>query len=363
MTKLFVLAVQHIRRRVAMSIAAIVLSAVMAAGVVTLIGDATQRANTLLQSLRDSKARSVVLRTSNPDKPVPNGTARALASLPGVELAIAFPPAESVSAPGLYDPNASIGYVTVDTLAGELPLRLTSGREPRFNEVMVSRGAAIALRMTQPLATGVVTVNGVVPIVGTFTLGDAGAISDLLTNTAIGPNRPDSDYSTMVFLAREPADVATITSAVNQLIADRAGMTLDYEPRAAAIERTVANAGRNNVASLALSIVLVGAIIQVASALLNAILQRRENARRRALGYTRRDVVMLGAIEATMLSVVGASLGTGAASLRYVATNVAVQPGQLFATIALLGLLAPIAAIPGATTAAFHDPARILRVP
>lgn len=364
MMRIVRLALGHARRRRAMSVAALALPAVMAGAIVTLTGDATRRADGLLGELRDTKSRSVVLRAGNSDKRISPTIARALASMPGVELAIAFPSAQSVTAPGLHDPAASVGYVSVDTLAGTLPVRLTAGRRPGVDEVVVSAGARRSLRMTEPLATGVVTNDGVLPVVGTFELADRGAISELLANAIIGPRRSAADsYTTLAMLVREPADVRVVADATSRLIPDREGITLDYEPRAANIEQLVAGAGTRNVASLALAVVLTGALIQIASSLLNSLLQRRENARRRALGFTRTEIVLLGMVEAGLLSGVGAAIGTTFAALRLAHESAPVRAEQLAATIGFLLLLAVVSSIPGGANAALQDPARILRVP
>jgi putative ABC transport system permease protein len=357
-------ALGHARRRKAMSLAGIALSALMAGAVGVLIGQASRNANRLLMSLRDPAARSVVLRTSDPaHRPLERPVAQVLAGLPGVELAIALPRALSVTSHGLYDPNASAGYVSVDTLAGTLPLRVIAGRQPAEHEVIISERKARAMRMTQPLATGISTDSFTLPIVGTFTVSDAGAISDTLADLAIGPDLASEPYAMIVLLAREPSDVATIVNVASRLIPDRRFVSVEYEPRAAELERTVARAGATNAASLAAVIVSIGALIQIAVALLMAALQRREIARRRALGYTRSDIVVLTAAEAGFISAAGALLGTVVGTCWLIHIDAPIRADQLVATVGFLVILAVLASIPGAISAALQDPARILRVP
>jgi ABC-type antimicrobial peptide transport system permease subunit len=93
------------------------------------------------------------------------------------------------------------------------------------------------------------------------------------------------------------------------------------------------------------------------------LLQRRENARRRALGFTRTEIVALGIIETALLSTIGATVGISAASARLYRFGTITKPAQVFATFGFLTLLAMLAAIPGSANAALQDPARILRVP
>jgi hypothetical protein len=346
-----------------MSFAAIVLSGVAAAAIISLTGDSANQASALLRSLRDPKSRSLVIRSSSQTKPIAGAIARSLATLPGVDRAVAFPTVTAVTARSLHDPNASAGLISLDVLRGEPPMQLTAGRLPDANEVAVSPGAIRALRITSPLATGIARNDQEMPIVGTFTVGDFGSISDLLANAIVGSSTSTNDYAVVALLAREPADVATIVAAANQLLPDRSGLTVDYEPRAAELQRTVASAGRRNLAALALGIVLVAAIVQLASSLLNAILGRRENARRRALGFTRTEIIFLGAIEGSLLSVFGATVGAMAAWGRLAKLGAPVESSQVAATIGLLAILAALAALPGGAAAALQDPARILRVP
>jgi putative ABC transport system permease protein len=354
----------HSRRRKALSLVAAGVTAIMAAAIITITGDAARRSSDLLASLRDPTSRSVVLRSSNPTKPIPAALAKTLASLRGIELAIAVTTAETVTAPSLHDPNASATYLTTETLRGNLPLTITTGKKANLGEVLMSPSAAVALRMTQPLATVISTKDRDLPVVGTFDLGPAGALSGLLGNAVVGPSSAEaSGYLSVVFLAREPADTGELVRAINLLIPDRDGISLEFEQRAAQIQQTVATAGATNVASLTLTIILVGGLIQLASALLNSLLQRRENARRRALGFTRTEIIALGIIEAALVSLVGAVVGTVAATARLARFGTVAKPGQALATLGFLTLLAMLAAIPGGANAALQDPARILRIP
>jgi hypothetical protein len=363
-TRLLRLAVSHARRRKALSFTAVLVSAIMAAAIITITGDAASRSRSLVENLRDPTSRSVVLRSSSPANPIPASTARALASLPGVELSIAILTADTITAPGLHDPNASTTYLTSETLTGILPLVVTAGRQAGPGEVLVSAAAAAALRMTEPLATVISTKDQNLPVVGTFDLADAGAVSKLVANAAIGPPSVGATgYLSVLFLAREPADTAQLVRAINLLIPDRQGISLEFEERAAQIQQTVAAANNRSVASLTLTIVLVGAAIQLAAAVLNSLLQRRENARRRALGFTRTEIVALGIIETALLSTIGATVGISAASARLYRFGTITKPAQVFATFGFLTLLAMLAAIPGSANAALQDPARILRVP
>lgn len=349
-------------RRMAMSFAAIAISAIMAAAIVTLVGDATRQADQLLVALRDPASRSIVLRTSS-EAPIQASTAKVIASLPGVELAVAFQQPQIATTLGLHDSAAAVGYVAIELLAGRLPIRLTAGRKPNSGEVAISTRGAQKLRMTVPLATGITSNRVTLPVVGVFDVEDVGAIGDLLNESIIGPSGSLETFNTVAFLARTPADVAVIVNTVGLLTSAGSGISIDYEPRAEQLERTVADANNQSVSQVALSVVLAGALIQIASAVLNALLQRRETARRRALGFTRPEIVFLGTFEAVLLALIGAAVGAAGATYRLLQLQTTVYPAQLAGTVGFLAALAALAAVPGGMSAAFQDPARILRVP
>jgi len=357
------LAAEHAMRRRAMSLTAVMTSLIMAAAIVALTGDATSRADKLLQSLRDPQARSVVIRTSGPDVRLPRSAAMTIAALAGVERAIALFDVESVTSPGLHDPGATAAVAGVDVLTGTEPFLLSSGRMPAAGEVIVPQHTVDALRMTVPLASIVADDRRGYGVVGVFATHRLGAIAATLSNTAVTVGSSDSGYSVLELLVREPADVDTVVSAAQQLLPGRNDITVDAEPRAAELEQTVAAAGTNNLTAIALTIVLVGAAIQLAQAILGAILQRRENARRRALGFSRLEIVSISVIEALILSLVGAALGVSLAIWRLVAVGAPISAGQNAATVGLLAVTSMLAALPGGITSAWQDPARLLRVP
>lgn len=370
MSWLLGVAVHHAMRHKATSLVAIGISLVASAAVVALIGEATGRANDLLHSLQDARARSLVVRASDPDHTIPLSAARALASMPGVAVAVAVTRAESVTATALHDPNVSVGYLRLVQLRGDSPVGLNGGRSPGPGEVMLSDRAARTLRMDSPLTSGIAATSGELPVVGTFTPLVGGALSDLLDTVAVGPDIGATNAVSIVMLVREPADVAVMVAAVDRLIPDRKGLSVDYEERAGDIAQTVARAGAGSAGAVAAGIVLAATAIQLATALLTALLQRREHARRRALGFSRSEILTLSAIEAGLLGAVGATLGTALAAARLLSQHTVTQLAaqqlltrQVLATIGLMITLSVLASAPGGVLAAYRDPARILRVP
>jgi hypothetical protein len=279
-------------------------------------------------------------------------------------MAIAFQPARSVTSLGLHDEGAVAGLVVVDVLAGESPILIVAGRAPGKHEAAIAEGAAVMLRMDQPLASSVSISDGTqLPIVGVFDSGDYGAISNLLSTAVVTAADKTEHYGTVAFLAREPSDVATIVEVTNLVVADRRTTNLFYDPRAADVEQTVADSAGGGLAAIALIIVGIGGLVQLASALLNATLQRRENARRRALGFKRWEIMTLLAFQAGIVSFVGGAIGTGSALIRLALNDAPVQASQALATLGLLLCVAVATSLPGGAASVLQDPARILRVP
>jgi hypothetical protein len=356
-------AIGHAARRKILTLIAIAISTVMAAAIVILTGTATGRANLLVRTLQDAPARSVTIRTNSGTSPALSAVAKYLAALPGVEQAVAATNTESVTAKALHDPNTSIGYLRIDVLTGPSPVRLTSGRNPNPGEVTLSAGGAKMLRVSQPLTAGLANSNTEVPIVGTFDVDGMGPIPDLMRNAAVGAAPESASYATIIVLARQPADVGTIVKAINSLVPDRKTMTLEYEARSADIERLIATSGNQNTAAVSLGIVSVGALVQTMTALLSAILQRRENARRRALGFTRSQIIALTSTESIILALAGAVIGVLLGAIRLNTRQLPISSSQIAATVGLLAILALAASLPGGAAAAWQDPAKILRVP
>ena len=197
---------------------------------------------------------------------------------------------------------------------------------------------------------------------------DLGAITDLLDTSVLSPQTNyDAGYFLAVIIVRQPSDVTVVVDATARLLNQFGNdhYTIQYDERAATVEQLVSKAGRSGVRSTAIAILAISALIEAAIAFLNATLQRREIARRRALGFTRAMVFGTLMIEGGLIATVGAAIGATVATLTLSLTT---QPNntdlsQPLATGALIALIALAATIPGGALAAYQDPARILRVP
>lgn len=367
--RLIAVALGHARRRIVLSLASFLIAALAAGAVVYLIGDSTQRSNQLLDSLNSPDIRSITLRANsdNLDEDLlPASTVRNIAMLPGVERALGLSKVQSATTANVADDNVSVGYFVGTPLNGETPFQLVSGRVAQPGEAIASESAADQLQLNVPTASQVRVRDALVPVVGTFTAPDLGAITNLLNTSVFSPAAIDvNGYFVLVLIVRQPSDVVAVVEAARILLTEFGvnRYTSEYDPRAAEVESLVAEAGRSRARSTALAIVALAGLIEAAVAFMNAVLQRREIARRRALGFTRGMVLGALVFEGAVLSGVGAAVGSLTAAIVLAGNEQGLVFAQPIATAGLVGLIGIIAAMPGGALGAFQDPARILRVP
>ena len=367
--RLVAVALGHARRRLVLSLAAILVAGVAAGAVVYLIGDSTQRSNNLLSALNSPDVRSVTIRASSDNREqdlLPARTVRNIAMLPGVERALGLSKVRSATTPTVNDNNVAVGYFVGTTLHGNPPYQLTSGQSPKFGEAIASEAAAQRLRLNTPTAGQTRVEGDLIPIVGTYDAPDLGTITELLNTSVLSPAEDNpAGYYLLVLIVQHPADVLTVVNATGLLLREfgTTRYTVEYDDRAAAVESLVSAAGRSGVRSTAIAIVGVGALIEAAVAFINAVLQRREIARRRALGFTRTMVFSTLVIEGGVLSGIGAAVGSLTATLILTRNNAGFNLTQPLATASFVAFIGILATLPGGALAALQDPARILRVP
>lgn len=367
--RLIAVALGHARRRLVLSLASFLIAGLAAGAVVYLIGDSTQRSNRLLDSLNSPDVRSVTIRAKSDaydEDLLPASTVRHIVMLPGVERALGLSKVRSATTANVTNEDVPVGYFVGAPLKGEVPYQLTGGRLAQLGESIASTIAADRLRLAVPTASQIRVRDNIVPVVGTFTAAGLGAITDLLNTSVFSPAAEDvSGYFVLVLIVRQPSDVVAVVDAA-RLLLNEFGVdhfTTEYDPRAAEIESLVAVAGRSGARSTALAIVVLAGIIEAAVAFMNAVLQRREIARRRALGFTRGMVFGALVIEGAVLSGIGAVIGSLTAAIVLAGNEHGLVFAQPIAAAGFLGLIGIFAALPGGALGAFQDPARILRVP
>jgi ABC-type antimicrobial peptide transport system permease subunit len=358
----------HARRRPGLSAATVIASAIAAGSLTYLVGSATSTSNALLAEFDEPASRSILIRATNTD---PAGlldsiSVNALVSLPGIEAAVGLTPVATATNQAISGSDKTIGFFDIRTLDGPDPYRLTSGRQPRSGEAVISLDGAKRINATIPIASGLDVVGAKFGIVGTYTTSDNSRISTLISTSALtSSTTPRPGFALVAITVKAPADLATVIRALPVVFSTRApsDYTTEYDPRVANVQQTIATSSRKGVRSTALGITGAGAAITALVTAINALTQRREIARRRALGITRTQTFAILATESTILAAIGASLGTLtatttlAARYGHPATHLAVAAAVLATSTAC------IAALPGALFGAYQDPAKTLRVP
>jgi len=351
-----------------MSLASVSIGAIAAGGVVFLIGDTTAQSDELLRSLSSPNARSITLRATSADHPsdlLPASAVSDIVALPGVESAVVLSKVQSATTI-FRDPTVSVGFFEYSTAKGPDPFSVVGGRDAVRGEAITSPVAAHRLRLVEPSAGVALAQDRTVAIVGSFEARQFGAIYDLIHESVITPAPASSTGAfILVLLVKAPADVRAVVTASTQLLTafgtDR--VTIEYDQRAAEVERLVARSGRSGTHTIAVAILLLAALVEAAIAFINAILQRRDIARRRALGYSRSMEFGSLIVEGAALTGSGAAVGAFAAvAALHVQRGIDVG-GLATATAILVTLIGVVATMPGGLLAAVQDPARILRVP
>jgi putative ABC transport system permease protein len=368
-TRILGVAVGHARRRPGLTGAAFLIAVVGAGALTYIVGDTAARNAQLLQELRSPTARSILIRTQTTQPPTlfdPLATTN-LAALPGVEYAVGLSPVTSATNAAIPGSQGTIGFFELTVLAGDAPFEITAGRAPSEREAIISGPGAQRLSATVPLASAIIAADTTYAVVGTYITPDHGQISQLLTSSAITVKEPNAHgYSLIALTVRQPADLAAVVQALPVLFSDLipTDYTAEYDTRLDNIEITISKSGRQSIRSTALALTALGGIIQAIVTAVNALTQRREIARRRALGATRSMILSTLVVEAAAIGTAGAFAGSAIAAIvlnaRYDTT---VDLGLPVAAAIFVALTAAVAAVPGAYFGAYQDPAAVLRVP
>jgi putative ABC transport system permease protein len=362
-------AASHAVRRPLLSLSALIVTGVASAAVVFLIGSTTSQSNDLVASLRSADVRSIVVRAQDPAAPLPGGLVNTIADLPAVDAAVALSKVRSATTAAVADASVTVGFfdgVVLTEQVGDPVIQMVTGRLAATGEAVVSVDAARALRLAIPGAGALLVDDERVGVVGAYRATGLGAISDFLDRSVLTPAAADaSGYFSVLLVVREPSDVERSVDAIGRLLAayGTERYTVDFDDRAGDIESLVAESGRAGVRTTAVSVVTIAALIQICVAFLNASLQRREIARRRALGYARRHVLAAIVGEAAALGSVAAVIGVVAGLTLLAVRGYDADIGQAAATAGFVALVGAVAALPGGALGAVQDPARILRVP
>lgn len=246
-------------------------------------------------------------------------------------------------------------------------LRLTAGRVPEAaNEVISTAEALRKLRIDGIAGTYVTSGARHLYFVGRYVPATpAGPLRDLLAAAIIRPTLEPSINPRLVFVTVTSANaLQPVVDALRSLITlPPTRYSIDYRSDAAAIGALISSSARSSSRSTGLGAVGAAATSVGLLSLLTTILQRREVARRRALGLSRVRVARVLIAEASLVSLIGATAGSGIFLLGAGWPPTMVPLGLAAKSACLMTLLASLMAAPAAWLGSRVDPARTLRVP
>jgi putative ABC transport system permease protein len=176
----------------------------------------------------------------------------------------------------------------------------------------------------------------------------------------------DVDAFSVVVVARTPADVASVTQTLGDLIAapDPRQVTVETSQDIASLRSSVAGTLSEHSRSSIIRSLAASVIVVTATMAGLVVLRRRDFGRRRALGASRALIIAILEIQAALIGIVGATAG---AVVALVTLSVRGAPSPNVAYCASVVLLSVVAAMVGAllpaSYAATRDPLVELRMP
>jgi putative ABC transport system permease protein len=358
----------HARRRPGLTTAAVLASALAAGSLTYLVGSATSTSNALLADFNEPDSRSILIRATNtePAGLLDSTSVAALVSLSGIEASVGLSPVSTATNQAIVGADDAIGFFEITPLTGPDPYELITGRSPGPGEALISDSGAARINATIPLASGIDVEGEQFGIVGTYAVKDNSRIAALIASSALTTNatRP-SGFALVAITVKAPADLATVIAALPIVFSTRApsDYSAEYDPRLADVQQSISESSKRGVRTTALGVTGAGAVITALVTAINALTQRREIARRRALGATRALTVAVLATETTVLAALGATCGVLAAAGALAVQHEYRAVALAGAAAVLVTSTAALAALPGALFGAYQDPAKTLRVP
>jgi hypothetical protein len=348
---------QAIRRPIG-TVALMLTLATSTASILLLVGTAKATADKFAAEVEQPQFRTVTLRSKSPGAIDP-ATASRISALGGVSDELAVVSLTTASNAAFAGDGPSLGLY--ETL--QRGLLTSSGRLIGAGEVAMTPTASAQLGLVNGVGTLVdergrqwAAVGLLNPDSDVASLGGATVVG--VTSERSPPALEyvsavvdvDHDLRTtalwMTKLATDPTQVETDFNGQLDVVAGSAKSALSGSRRSSARAMLAAAAGVVAFLSFAL-----------------AAAQRRDVARRRALGAARSTIVGLLTLSASLSAASGVLLGTSVALI--VLHQRASSPDATFvcATGVLCMFVAAVASVPGAMLGAVTEPARILRVP
>jgi putative ABC transport system permease protein len=346
---------------VASAVTAIIVAAVCGV-IISTTGQTVAIERDVLRRIDDAGTRTVLVEDTQGRAALEAAVVDRIAALGDVEWALGFGLANDVRPMGL----EGGAPVAMRAIFGSLPESVTatpwtarSGTALAGRDALRSLGFAAAAGPVTPVGRE----SGDTGVVGWMR---AEAPLESLNRTLVTVPAEGEAVIRLVVLAESADVVPQLASSIRSLLdpADPASVAVQTSDALvqvrAAVRGELGTFGRNLV-----TIVLGAGLILTALNVFGSVTARRRDfGRRRALGASRLDIVMLVTVQTIAVAVAGGAAGSVVGMVVVTrALGAAPELDFVAAVIVLAVLAAAIAALFPALLAAYRDPVRILRVP
>lgn len=346
---------------VATAVTAVIVAA--ACGViVSTTGQTVAIERDVLGRIDDAGTRTIVVEDTEGRADLDQGAVGRIKALAGVEWVVGFGITGDVRPAGLGGGAA----VPIRGLVGELPpiVSITSwDLHPQTalagTGALAALGFATAAGPVQPVAID----HTQLAVVGWLR---ADTPLDFLNRALLTVADPDEPVVRIIALAESTQDVPRVASGIREVLDPVDPSSVAVQTSDALLEVRAAVRGELGVWGRNLVTLVLGAgLVLTALNVFGAVTARkRDFGRRRALGASRADILVLVTAQTVATAVAGVAVGVAIGTMvvqQLIGTAPQFEFGLAVAVLAVIATA--IAALPPAIVAAFRDPVRILRVP
>lgn len=337
---------------------------VAAACVATILttGRAVAGEREVLARIDDAGTRLITIVDSRGDAGLHPDALRRIRALSGVEWVLGLGPAADVRS----IPVEAGTPVTLYPVHGELPPPLATTTWPRAPGTALAGTEALQRLGLDTPAGGVRTrqPGPDVAIVGWHL--PAAPLDDLADALLAAADPSDTAVRSLRILAATPQQAGAVAQAAAAVLGAQDPTSLSVETAGQLVAvRDAVQSEFGRFSRQLLAIVLGSSLVLVGVTVYSGVTStRRDFGRRRALGASRPEVVVLVLLQTTTVAVVGAITGALIGSATFRVWTGALPPLDFVANLAYLAILtAATAALIPALVAAWRDPVRVLRVP
>lgn len=335
---------------------------VVVAVMVTLMGQAAAQRGAVEEMFESPGYRTVTL-TSTGDAPeLTWDMAQAMDSFTAVESAWVSSAAFDVHNPALAGEGQRAAAREIAADWDELPIALVSGRLP-------TAGGEAVLEVTVAERLGIDATGGVVErgsgrqwaVVGFFESAHERAPTSVLVPADVDSSQPHAATFTVASVAR----IDEVTSLVASAVGSGAGsLAVDRSDEVAMLQEVVTGSVSEYGVVIVATAMGSSLLTVLFLSLLTVHSRRQEFGRRRALGMTRADLVVLIAGQGLVVTLPAALLGAGIGTLIAAVAYQAVPSWVVLGTVVTLQCcVALVAQLPSAVSAGLRDPVRVIRSP